>query len=166
MSCPRPWLTSLLAPNAFHFSFYQSPVKLLKLAATALAVDSNRSHPIKWTQSMSHFVPNSKHSWQEPTDLTRPTYWIHVISSVLSCTHPVQVKILNRCCASCCQLRHPSLFVPQLLFQLSLSLFWACFLSRRCASCTYCSPFASVQACCTRETPNVQHQSASSIQRV
>ena len=31
-------------------------------------------------------------------------------------------------------------------------------------SCTHCSPFASVQACCTRETPKVLHQQAWSIQ--
>ena len=45
----------------------------------------------------------------------------------------------------------PSLLAPQLWFQ--LSFLSACFLSRQCVSCTNCSPFASVQVCCTRATP-------------
>ena len=86
---PWSWLSSWLESQTFQFSFGQSAMKPLTISATILTDDSNRSHSNRWTSIIIHSDPNSKHSWQEPTNLTRPRCWVHFLSGVLSRIHAV-----------------------------------------------------------------------------
>ena len=67
----------------------------------ALVVESGNSRQGRKTQQMSHSLPNSKHSQQETTHSTRPSWnqYVsshppnHVSPSALSCTHAAQFEI-------------------------------------------------------------------------
>ena len=118
----------------------------------ALVVESRRSRQSKKTQQMSHCLPNSKHSQQETTHSTRPSWNLYVSSQQPN----VRLWSLNSSDHGFTKRENSHLqctptFRP-LLLALPLRVRFLFFhLSRPYVSCAPFNPYADVQVCCTRD---------------